>query len=144
MDHLKRRSLSRAVLLVYCCVSLAVVYGWAFGQESCLNWPPSQHLSRTCMHAPVLSLAGPEQRCHAVECSAMVSRAVLRVWRTSGALPRPTEKEAAEWRANICINESREHGIYRITLDCFDCQHVGGHSHWLRLKERCQNVENLE
>lgn len=26
----------------------------------------------------------------------MVSRAILRVWRTSGALPRPTEKQAAE------------------------------------------------
>lgn len=60
MDYLERRSLSRAVLLVYWCVSLAVVYGWAFGQESCLNWPLSQRLARTCMHAPVLSLAGPE------------------------------------------------------------------------------------
>lgn len=57
MDHLERRSLSRAVLLVYCCVSLAVMYGWAFGQESCLNWPPSQRLTQH-MHARSGALFG--------------------------------------------------------------------------------------
>lgn len=42
-------------LLCLCTVECVCV----FGLYSCLNWPASQRLTHSCMHAPVLSLAGP-------------------------------------------------------------------------------------